>query len=217
MPVKAIIHLDQKSRWASGRIGQFVRPSQNHPLHLWKGRELTVEEFNAEWPKAVKSVTEDVHAKILIEPESAASGENFISKEAHEKALNEAQAAVDEFTKQCNDKLAALQKALDEAALREIDLKNKLASLETLGKASDGTSGETGAVAEKPAEEQSGGDEPAESIVEEQLGETEATEQPADSNEAAGGGTAAEGQAAAPPADKPKRGRPAKAADKPKV
>lgn len=149
MSVRAIIYVSQKSRWAPARYGQFVRPD-NQPLHLWKGRELTVEEFNEEWPKAVKSVTDEVHAKILVDSEAAAVGENFISKEVHEKALNEAQAAVDEFTKQCNARLEGLQQALDEATARETDLKNKLASLETLGKAAVNVSGETGVDAEKP-------------------------------------------------------------------
>ena len=59
--VSFLIHLRKMSRNASSRYGRFFRPDKPpHPeaqdLHLWLGRELTLQEFNAEFGPAVKSV-----------------------------------------------------------------------------------------------------------------------------------------------------------------
>lgn len=99
--VTAIIHVTERSRFVPGRYGQFVRPD-GQPLHMWLGRELTIAEFNEQWPKAVKSVPDSVHVQIIERPDES----DMILKSEHEKAMSAVQAGVDEFTKQCNDIIA---------------------------------------------------------------------------------------------------------------
>lgn len=112
--VTAIIHVTERSRFVPGRYGQFVRPD-GQPLHLWLGRELTIAEFNEQWPKAVKSVPDTVHVQIIERPDES----DTILKADHEQAMSAVQAGVDEFTKQCNDiiatkdiRISELEKAL---------------------------------------------------------------------------------------------------------
>lgn len=112
--VTAIIHVTERSRFVPGRYGQFVRPD-GQPLHLWLGRELTIAEFNEQWPKAVKSVPDTVHVQIIERPDES----DTILKSDHKQAMSAVQASVDEFTKQCNDiiatkyaRISELEKAL---------------------------------------------------------------------------------------------------------
>lgn len=107
--VTAIIHVTQRSRFVPGRYGQFVRPD-GQPLHLWLGRELTIAEFNEQWPKAVKSVPDTVHVKIIERPDES----DTILKSDHEQAMSAVQAGVDEFTKQCNDIIATKDARISE-------------------------------------------------------------------------------------------------------
>jgi len=70
--ISALIHLRPLGRFAPARVGEFNRPDKpTHPtaegLHLWKGRELTVAEFNTEFPIAIKRMQggEAVHGRII--------------------------------------------------------------------------------------------------------------------------------------------------------
>jgi len=107
--VTVIIHVNERSRYTPGRYGQFVRPD-GQKLHMWLGRELTIAEFNEHWPKAVKSVPDTVHVKIIERPDES----DTMLKSEHEKAMSAAQAGVDEFTKQCNDIIATKDSRISE-------------------------------------------------------------------------------------------------------
>lgn len=103
--ITAIIHISQRSGFAPARYGQFVRADgqpNGQKLHMWLGRELTIAEFNEQFPKAVKSVPDEVFAKIIERPDE----NDTVLKSDHEKAMSAVQAGVDEFTKQCNDIIA---------------------------------------------------------------------------------------------------------------
>ena len=118
--VSAIIHLRRQGRFSPARSGQFVRPDKPpHPdaegLHLWQGRALTVEEFNTEWAKAVRTQAggmEALHATLLLTPiegeQGGAAAEEIAKlKAAHEEQISNVQEGVDEFVAKHNATLAA--------------------------------------------------------------------------------------------------------------
>ena len=113
--VTAIIHLVKRGRTTTARYGQFLRPDKAPhacatDLHLWLGRELSIQEFNEQLPKAIRSVlsTDTVYAQIIErevpgdEPDAAAL--ETLKKE-HEEALASVQQGVNEFTAEHNEKL----------------------------------------------------------------------------------------------------------------
>jgi hypothetical protein len=130
----AIIHLQKQSRHVNGRIGEFFRPDTGkapHPLaeglHIWQNKVLTDEEFNAEFPKAVKRMQDSGHVFGLILP-SAASVEQTDAleslkaahateieelKKKHAEEITLIQEGVNEFTEKHNAELAELRTALE--------------------------------------------------------------------------------------------------------
>lgn len=95
--VTAIIHLIKKGRTANSRYGKFLRPDKApHPdatdLHLWEGRELSIQEFNELMPVAIRSVvaTDTVFGKIIVREVEAAKGDAALLetlKKEHEQTL----------------------------------------------------------------------------------------------------------------------------------
>lgn len=126
MKVFAIITLAQSlSRAGSDRWGQFLRP-HGEKDHLWLGRKLTPEEFNAEFPKALRFAGPDrpLVGRILVEAE-ASDGEgdscHNMPLAEHEAKIAEIQAGVDAWVAEQNQKLEA-------AAARIAELEDLLAS-----------------------------------------------------------------------------------------
>ena len=145
--VTAIIHLVKRGRTTSARYGQFLRPDKAPhecatDLHLWLGRELSLQEFNEQMPKAIRSVlsTDTVFAQMIEREvpgdEPAAAALDALKKEhedalaalktEHEQALASVQQGVNEFTAEHNEKLewarariASLEAALAEATKPE--------------------------------------------------------------------------------------------------
>jgi len=112
MKVFAIITLAQPlSRAGSDRWGQFLR-SHGEKEHLWLGRKLTPEEFNVEFPKALRFAGPDrpLVGRILAEPE-ASDGEgdscHTMPVAEHEAKIAEIQAGVDAWVAEHNQKLEA--------------------------------------------------------------------------------------------------------------
>jgi len=139
--VSAIIHLfHKKGRTTNSRYGQFIRPDKSpHPdaqdLHLWLGRELSIDEFNVELPKAIRSVltTDPVSCRILVRPgaDEAGTAEAIEALKAeHAAALEAVQARVNAFTAQANSDIALLNAANDEQAAHIRTLETELAALQ---------------------------------------------------------------------------------------
>jgi|GEM_PF-3419186 len=124
--VTAIIHLVKRGRTTTARYGQFLRPDKAPhacatDLHLWLGRELSIQEFNEQLPKAIRSVlsTDTVYAQIIEREmegdEPAAAALEAMKKEhedalaalkvEHAAALANVQQGVNEFTAEHNEKL----------------------------------------------------------------------------------------------------------------
>lgn len=110
MKVFAIITLAQPlSRSGSDRWGQFLR-AHGEKEHLWLGRKLTPEEFNAEFPKALRFAGPErpLVGRILVEPE-ASDGEgdscHNMPLAEHEAKIAEIQAGVDAWVAEQNQKL----------------------------------------------------------------------------------------------------------------
>jgi hypothetical protein len=129
MKVFAIITLAQSlSRSGSDRWGQFLR-AHGEKEHLWLGRKLTPEEFNVEFPKALRFAGPDrpLVGRILVEPE-ASDGEGdsidpvyvppTLLVSEHEAKIAEIQAGVDAWVAEQNQKL--------------LDAANRIAELEQL-------------------------------------------------------------------------------------
>lgn len=136
MQVSAIIHLfHKKGRTTNSRYGQFIRPDKSpHPeaqdLHLWLGRELSIEEFNEQLPKAIRSVmtTDPVSCKILVRPgaDEAGSAEAIEAlKKEHAEALEAVQAGVNTFTEEVNAQIAAANEELASKAARIAELEDE--------------------------------------------------------------------------------------------
>ena len=125
--VTAIIHLVKKGRTANSRYGKFLRPDKAPhadatDLHLWEGRELSIQEFNELMPVAIRSVvaTDTVFGKIIVREVESAEGDaaemEKLKKEHEAKIealktefqtnLAEVQVGVNEFTSTHNAKLA---------------------------------------------------------------------------------------------------------------
>ncbi len=125
MKVFAIITLAQSlSRSGSDRWGQFLR-AHGEKEHFWLGRKLTPEEFNTEFPKALRFAGPDrpLVGRILVEPE-ASDGEgdscHNMPVAEHEAKIAEIQAGVDAWVAEQNQKLLA-------AASRIAELESLLA------------------------------------------------------------------------------------------
>lgn len=124
--VTAIIHLVKRGRTTTARYGQFLRPDKPPhacatDLHLWLGRELSIQEFNEQLPKAIRSVlsTDTVYAQIIereVEGDQTDAAALEALKQAHEKAmealksehaqaLQAVQQGVNDFTAEHNEKL----------------------------------------------------------------------------------------------------------------
>lgn len=130
--VTAIIHLVKRGRTTTARYGQFLRPDKApHPcatdLHLWLGRELSIQEFNEMLPKAIRSVlsTDTVYAQIIErevpgdEPDAA---DLEAVKAEHAAQIAMIQAGLDEFTAEHN-------KNLEDARARILELESALPSV----------------------------------------------------------------------------------------
>ena len=124
MKVFAIITLAQAlSRSGSDRWGPFLR-AHGEKEHLWQGRKLTPEEFNIEFPKALRFAGPDrpLVGRILVEPE-ASDGEGDSCQNmpvaAHEAKIAEIQAGVDAWVAEQNQKLV-------DAAARIAELESTL-------------------------------------------------------------------------------------------
>ena len=135
--VTAIIHLVKRGRTTTARYGQFLRPDKApHPcatdLHLWLGRELSIQEFNEMLPKAIRSVlsTDTVYAQIIErevpgdEPDAA---DLEAVKAEHAAQIAMIQAGLDEFTAEHN-------KNLEEARARILELEALLPASDTISK-----------------------------------------------------------------------------------
>lgn len=132
--VSAIIFLfHKKGRTTNSRYGQFIRPDKSpHPeaqdLHLWLGRELSIEEFNEQLPKAIKSVltTDPVACKIIVRPGEEAEAGSAEALEAlkkeHAEAVEAMQAGVNAFTADVNGKLEAAQAEIEARDARIAEL-----------------------------------------------------------------------------------------------
>ena len=140
--VSAIIFLfHKKGRTTNSRYGQFVRPDKSpHPeaqdLHLWLGRELSVEEFNLELPKALRSVltTDPVSCKVIIRASADEAGSAEIIealKAEHASALEAVQAGVNAFTATANSDIALLNAANDDLVAKCQSLETELADLKS--------------------------------------------------------------------------------------
>lgn len=131
--MSAIIHLLKQSRHVNGRIGEFYRPDEGkapHPLaeglHIWQNKVLTAEEFNAEFPKAVKRMQDAGQVFGLILPDAgevdaskelealkaAHAAEIETLKQTHAQEIALIQEGVNEFTTKHNAELAELRSAL---------------------------------------------------------------------------------------------------------
>jgi hypothetical protein len=158
--VSAIIFLfHKKGRTTNSRYGQFVRPDKSpHPdaqdLHLWLGRELTIDEFNDELPKAIRSVltTDPVSCRIIVRGADEADTTEAIEtlKAEHAAALEAVQAGVNAFTAEANSNIALLNAANDEQAVTIRTLETELAALKG---ASDATKPESLEPSEAPVVE----------------------------------------------------------------
>jgi hypothetical protein len=211
--VTAIIHLVKRGRTTTARYGQFLRPDKApHPcatdLHLWLGRELSIQEFNEQLPKAIRSVlsTDTVYSQIIErevpgdEPDAAALE---TLKKAHEEAMEalkgehavalaNVQQGVNEFTAEHNEKLEWAR--------------DRIAELEAAIPAADPAGGET----TKPEAVAS---EPASDTISKDAGPSSEVGEPPVVEAAPSAAGEQSADAAATPSDKPK----AKAKDKPKA
>lgn len=139
--VSFLIHLRKMSRNASSRYGRFFRPDKPpHPeaqdLHLWLGRELTLQEFNAEFGPAVKSVlpTDTVFGRAIereIDVDASGDAGHAAALEAlkkqHADEIAAIQAGVNAFTAQANLDIAAANECMKQQAARITELENQLA------------------------------------------------------------------------------------------
>lgn len=122
MKVTAVIHLLKQSRYTNARVGGFLRPDKApHPsvegLHLWQGRELTADEFNEQFQKAIASVpltpSNVILGRCIVRTDETdvpaapdAAGDLQAKFDAQ---VAEMQAGVDRFVAEHNASLQALQ------------------------------------------------------------------------------------------------------------
>lgn len=147
-----LIHLRKMNRNSNARYGRFVRPDKPpHPdaadLHLWQGRELTLEEFNQQFDVAVRSVltTDTVFGKAIVrevlEPAGEADSALLESlRRQHADEIAAIQEGVNEFTADANVKLREASAQIEAQQLRIQDLERQLAEA---AKAAESTAPET--------------------------------------------------------------------------
>jgi len=121
MKVTAVIHLLKQSRFTNARVGGFLRPDKApHPsvegLHLWLGRELTADEFNEQFQKAVASVpltpSNVIFGRVIVRADETDAPSVDVAGELQAKfdaQVAEMQAGVDRFVAEHNASLQALQ------------------------------------------------------------------------------------------------------------
>lgn len=121
MKVTAVIHLLKQSRYTNARVGGFLRPDKApHPsvegLHLWQGRELTPDEFNEQFQKAVASVpltpSNVILGRVIVRPDEADAPAVDVAGDLQAKfdaQVAEMQAGVDRFVAEHNASLQDLQ------------------------------------------------------------------------------------------------------------
>jgi len=121
MKVTAVIHLLKQSRYTNARVGGFLRPDKApHPsvegLHLWHGRELTADEFNEQFQKAVASVpltpSNVIFGRVIVRADETDAPSVDVAGELQAKfdaQVAEMQAGVDRFVAEHNASLQALQ------------------------------------------------------------------------------------------------------------
>lgn len=215
MKVFAIITLlHPLSRAGSDRWGPFVR-GRGMNEHRWLGDKnegrLTVEEFNEQFPRAVKFAGPDrpLVGRILVESEESGEDGPSLSVQEHESKIAEIQAGLNAWTEEHNQKLAAAQVELDARQRTIDDLTAKIAELEkgppveiaptTPASESPGTDGPVGDVNDTPST--SGPTEPLSTES-----PAPATETPEESEPSSAG---AQDSATSPPAEeKPKKNSP---------
>ena len=121
MKVTAVIHLLKQSRYTNARVGGFLRPDKApHPsvegLHLWQGRELTPDEFNEQFQKAVASVpltpSNVIFGRVIVRADETDAPSVDVAGDLQAKfdgQVAEMQAGVDRFVAEHNASLQALQ------------------------------------------------------------------------------------------------------------
>jgi len=121
MKVTAVIHLLKQSRFTNARVGGFLRPDKApHPsvegLHLWLGRELTADEFNEQFQKAVASVpltpSNVIFGRVIVRADETDASSVDVAGDLQAKfdaQVAEMQAGVDRFVAEHNASLQALQ------------------------------------------------------------------------------------------------------------
>lgn len=126
MKVTAVIHLLKQSRYTNARVGEFLRPDKApHPsvdgLHLWQGRELTADEFNEQFQKAVASVpltpSNVIFGRVIVRPDETDAPAVDVAGDLQAKfdaQVAEMQAGVDRFVAEHNASLQALQSRVAE-------------------------------------------------------------------------------------------------------
>ena len=121
MKVTAVIHLLKQSRFTNARVGGFLRPdkaphSSVEGLHLWQGRELTADEFNEQFQKAVASVpltpSNVIFGRVIVRADETDASSVDVAGDLQAKfdaQVAEMQAGVDRFVAEHNASLQALQ------------------------------------------------------------------------------------------------------------
>jgi len=121
MKVTAVIHLLKQSRFTNARVGGFLRPdkaphSSVEGLHLWQGRELTADEFNEQFQKAVASVpltpSNVIFGRVIVRADETDAPSVDVADDLQAKfdaQVAEMQAGVDRFVAEHNASLQALQ------------------------------------------------------------------------------------------------------------
>lgn len=137
--ISFLIHLRKMNRNSNARYGRFVRPDKPpHPdatdLHLWLGRELSLEEFNEQFDVAVRSVltTDTVFGKAITREVLEPAGEADLAlleslKRQHAEEIAAIQEMVNTFTADANVKLREASAQIEEKQLRIQDLERQLA------------------------------------------------------------------------------------------
>lgn len=132
--------LHPMSRAASERWGPFLRVKDERN-HWWLGRKLTIEEFNTEFPKAVKFAGTDrpLVGLIYVENEDGQAESTepvaMITVAEHEAKIADIQAGVNDWQAEQNAKIEAaqaqitsLEQARDQAQARILELEAQIAA-----------------------------------------------------------------------------------------
>ncbi len=179
------IAIPKQSRHAPAKYGQFFKPAKApakevEDRHLWLGRALTREEFNDEFPKAIKSLpigyTQDIPIGIVAKnPEAASLSEIEDLKAKHAEEIRLIQEGVDTFTAEHNTNLRALSAKVEDLQ-RQLDAER--ASKESPATPEAATTPAEGTVVEEAAAGGVGADsEPQPAIPEPQTATPEMPEE----------------------------------------